>query len=180
MQLQWGEVSPWWDNSRLSKLLQLRQIKPIRKPPEMWAVFRLLFPSWDISCYCSYHFLWVSMELLGGAVTAGKGFWGNLTSLQAQGELCAVLLINSQDIFLAHKCREGGAAVITGSWLAKESVFCHWLCSARQEWNCVVKWWMNFSPRRCLPPQDKQRKQVNSILGLTESWWNSEQVLEMH
>lgn len=73
------------------------------------------------------------MGLLGGAVTAGKGFWRDLTSLWAQGELRAVPLINSQDTFPAHKCREGGAAAVTGSWLAKESVFCHWLCSARQE-----------------------------------------------
>ena len=65
-----GGITP-----RLSKVLLPRQIKPIRKPPEMWAVLRLLFPPLDISCYCSCDFLWVSMGLEGGAATAGKGFW---------------------------------------------------------------------------------------------------------
>lgn len=65
-----GGVTP-----RLSEVLLLRKIKPIRKPPETRAVFYLLFPPLNISCYCSCSFLWVSTGLVGGAATTGRGFW---------------------------------------------------------------------------------------------------------
>lgn len=85
-----GGVTP-----RLSKMLLRRQIKPIRKPPETWVVLSLLFPPLGISCYCSCHFLWVSTGLVGGAATAGKGFWEGLQPSWAHGELCAVPFIDS-------------------------------------------------------------------------------------
>lgn len=110
-------------NPRLSEVLLLRQIKPIRKPPETWAVLSLLFPPLDISCYCSCHFLWVSTGLVGGVTTAGKGFWGGLRSCQAHGEVYAIPFTGSQHKFPAHTCREGGAVVLTASQSAKQVPF---------------------------------------------------------